>query len=245
MLCGASRGSRAALQDPQLGIDGHTSISQRKPVLYAGTFTLDAGRLQSWNNDSGHYLPPAALRQRNFSPRLWRLLPEERFIDFQKLNINEQSLLQAERGYETLGVGRPSTPPMPPGARALPPAPAADPLAAYLARPAQRERFDRLRQPGGDLWHFDWTGDPDQLPGTHEIFHRPGGGEAFNRFRNSFSPDTWVMQHNERPVKDAATTPPTPCWRNMPSSASDRASTGPCPTASSGITSPTWGRSTS
>ncbi|ANY15126.1 C80 family cysteine peptidase [Bordetella pseudohinzii] len=203
VLCGASRGSRAALQDPQLGIDGHTSISQRKPVLYAGTFTLDAGRLQSWNNDSGHYLPPAALRQRNFSPRLWRLLPEERFIDFQKLNINEQSLLQAERGYETLGVGRPSTPPMPPGARALPPAPAADPLAAYLARPAQRERFDRLRQPGGDLWHFDWTGDPDQLPGTHEIFHRPGGGEAFNRFRNSFSPDTWVMQHNERPVKDA------------------------------------------
>lgn len=63
-------------------VEGHTSLSMRAPVLYAGTLQFELGRLVSWSNGSGHYRPPASLASVNLIPAVQRLLPKEKFQDF-------------------------------------------------------------------------------------------------------------------------------------------------------------------
>jgi len=62
-------------------VEGHTSLSMRAPVLYAGTLQFEMGRLVSWSNGSGHYRPPASLATVNLIPAVQRLLPQEKFQD--------------------------------------------------------------------------------------------------------------------------------------------------------------------
>lgn len=63
------------------GIQGHTSITTRRDVLYAGELLFRNGRLEQWNNGSGHYKPDRELRHTNLTPMLKRLLPERLFKD--------------------------------------------------------------------------------------------------------------------------------------------------------------------
>ncbi|MDH7462148.1 hypothetical protein QEG73_12695 [Chitinophagaceae bacterium 26-R-25] len=61
-------------------IDGHTSLSYRADVLYAGELSFQYGELCKWTNESGHYRPSAMLRQTNLIPYLQRLLPVNKFV---------------------------------------------------------------------------------------------------------------------------------------------------------------------
>ncbi|WP_404992692.1 hypothetical protein [Cupriavidus pauculus] len=97
IYCGAQPGSEAGI-DPRFAVQGHTSLSGRADVLYAGEIQLVHGELLSWNNSSGHYSPPAALREPNLIPALARLLPPERFADVASLStILRRQRLQARR----------------------------------------------------------------------------------------------------------------------------------------------------
>lgn len=60
-------------------VHGHTSLSLGAPVLFGGSLCFDMGRLIGWQNDSGHYQPPEALRHLNLIPAVQRLLPEALF----------------------------------------------------------------------------------------------------------------------------------------------------------------------
>ncbi|MCI0151909.1 hypothetical protein KNO81_39390 [Paraburkholderia sediminicola] len=60
-------------------IDGHTSLTDRKDVLYAGELRLFNRRLLSWNHNSGHYRPNGELRHVNLIPAVRLLLPGHLF----------------------------------------------------------------------------------------------------------------------------------------------------------------------
>lgn len=76
VYCGASREPR----HPQhLQIQGHTSISHRADVLYAGELIFKNAKLLSWSNSSGHYKPQPELRHKNLLQPVKRLLPEHLF----------------------------------------------------------------------------------------------------------------------------------------------------------------------
>ena len=98
ILAAPPDGSKTA--EDQFKVQGHTSISHREDVLYAGHLTLDdEGNLKRWNNGSGHYLPPASLHQTNLLPELRSLLPSHLFIDYWSMNKEELNRDLAERGY--------------------------------------------------------------------------------------------------------------------------------------------------
>ncbi|MBE8595155.1 hypothetical protein [Xenorhabdus sp. BG5] len=59
-------------------VDGHTSISYRKLVRYAGTLSFQQGKLLMWSNASGHYKPPAEFRYLML-PYVRLLLPDYKF----------------------------------------------------------------------------------------------------------------------------------------------------------------------
>ena len=63
-------------------VEGHTSISMGRCVLYAGYLHIVMGNLIFWDNASGHYLPGAALHVSNLHPYVRRLLPDALFQDF-------------------------------------------------------------------------------------------------------------------------------------------------------------------
>lgn len=79
ILCGAPADSDAARHSPELRVEGHTSLSLRADVLFAGMLEFRMGELVRWTNDSGHYSPPANLRQKNLIPAVKLLLPEQLF----------------------------------------------------------------------------------------------------------------------------------------------------------------------
>lgn len=60
-------------------IHGHTSLTDRGDVLFAGMLRFDAGRLLSWNHSSGHYRPDEELRHVNLIPAVRLMLPERLF----------------------------------------------------------------------------------------------------------------------------------------------------------------------
>ncbi|WP_434007050.1 RHS repeat domain-containing protein [Pseudomonas corrugata] len=100
VYAGAPMGSPTA--EERFMVQGHTSLSRREDALYAGHVTLDEeGRLESWNNGSGHYLPPFALHKTNLLPAVQRLLPSELFVDYQNMTPEQRDRTFALRGYLT------------------------------------------------------------------------------------------------------------------------------------------------
>lgn len=70
--------------DRQFGVRGHTSLTHRQPVLYAGDVHFRHGCLTFWDNSSGHYCPDERRRLVNFSPVVRQLLPEDRFRPYRE-----------------------------------------------------------------------------------------------------------------------------------------------------------------
>ena len=97
IYCGVPSGAPGA--DRALTIEGHTSLSQRADVLYGGELLFERGRLLAWTNASGHYLPPASMRQTNLIPAVQRLLPDDRFQDFRNLAAEHRTRVLEGRGY--------------------------------------------------------------------------------------------------------------------------------------------------
>jgi hypothetical protein len=64
-------------------IMGHISLSRGHDVCYAGEMYFSSnGHLNSWSNDSGHYIPPANLHVTNIHPDLRQLLPPRFFKNY-------------------------------------------------------------------------------------------------------------------------------------------------------------------
>lgn len=96
----------------QFGVQGHTSLSQRKDVMYAGELVFDNGKLMSWGNSSGHYKPDQKLRHTNLLPSVKGMLPDDKFIDFwHEMTQAQRDAFLAMRGYTILNdpvpVGNP------------------------------------------------------------------------------------------------------------------------------------------
>jgi len=81
------------LSDKRVEIEGHTSITKWKPVLFAGDMTFNNGTLTTWTNNSGHYRPPSQLRRTNLSFNIKRMLPEHLFKEciFNDSNVPDLS----------------------------------------------------------------------------------------------------------------------------------------------------------
>ncbi|PHM46176.1 hypothetical protein Xmau_00573 [Xenorhabdus mauleonii] len=60
-------------------VQGHTSISYREPVILAGTLNFTNGKLISWTNASGHYLPPPEQRYLLVPYIRKEILPDNKF----------------------------------------------------------------------------------------------------------------------------------------------------------------------
>ncbi|WP_339504986.1 RHS repeat domain-containing protein [Pseudomonas sp. RL_105y_Pfl2_101] len=99
IYAGAPIGSTTV--EDQFKIQGHTSISLREDVLYAGHIILDQGKLESWNNGSGHYMPAPDLHQTNLLPAVQRLLPSSLFVDYRDMTPEQRDRTFALRGYLT------------------------------------------------------------------------------------------------------------------------------------------------
>ena len=97
----APRGSAGAVYAGS--VVGHTSISLRENVLYAGEIWFHHGQLHMWSNNSGHYKPPAALYATNLLPSVKLLLPQNKFVNsFSSSNISAANELLVARGYEVI-----------------------------------------------------------------------------------------------------------------------------------------------
>ncbi|TDN64599.1 hypothetical protein [Scandinavium goeteborgense] len=78
LYCGVSA-FKVKAQNKDFVVAGHTSLSKRADVMYAGDIIFVRGTLQEWTNGSGHYLPPARAHHTNLLPALRRLLPVTKF----------------------------------------------------------------------------------------------------------------------------------------------------------------------
>lgn len=58
---------------------GHTAISIGAAVYYAGEMEFTNGKLISWNNSSGHYMPPESRHKQVQQLKIGHLLPEDKF----------------------------------------------------------------------------------------------------------------------------------------------------------------------
>lgn len=103
IYCGAPTGSFVA-KNARFEIVGHTSLSYREDVLYAGEIFLEHGRLLSWSNGSGHYTPPAFIRSKNILPPLRLLLPDEKFVDFWNMTAAQRGPALEMRGYLDMAI---------------------------------------------------------------------------------------------------------------------------------------------
>ncbi|TWC46130.1 hypothetical protein FBY04_13332 [Pseudomonas sp. SJZ080] len=107
IYCGAlSRLNLAASEntiDPCFIIDGHTSLSNREDILFAGELFFKSNKLKSWNNGSGHYRPDAQRRYTNLIPAIQRLLPEDRFHDYFNMAPDQVQMRLVARGYTLIG----------------------------------------------------------------------------------------------------------------------------------------------
>lgn len=98
VYCGAPFGSADANRNS--GIQGHTSITKRAAVYFAGELHFRHGSLIRWTNGSGHYLPAASLRSSNLLPPVRLMLPENLFIDSFGPQTSDHRLLLEARGYD-------------------------------------------------------------------------------------------------------------------------------------------------
>ncbi|SUW65836.1 Uncharacterised protein [Buttiauxella agrestis] len=87
------------LSDNKRGIEGHTSLTKRKDVLFAGSLIFNNKELVSWSNDSGHYQPKSELRHINLLPHIKMLLPETLYIpiSFDQLSTGQHSVASSGR----------------------------------------------------------------------------------------------------------------------------------------------------
>jgi hypothetical protein len=99
IYCGVPESSIAAAADARFGIAGHTSLSYRKDVLFAGELFFERAELMSWTNGSGHYTPAASVRGLNLIPAVQRLLPDDRFTDYWNLTTAQARHHLQLRGY--------------------------------------------------------------------------------------------------------------------------------------------------
>jgi len=98
---GATRNEANLYVSPRMP---HAHLAGGRPVLYAGTAKLDAGKLDWWSNYSGTYQPVAEFRAQ-------AKLPVDKFVTWQKLQMRGVGL---QRGMLT---GRsPADTPTPPAA---------------------------------------------------------------------------------------------------------------------------------
>lgn len=58
---------------------GHTSITKKAPVIFAGAASFSQGRLTKWNNRSGHYKLAADAAHTQLLPWASRLLPMSKY----------------------------------------------------------------------------------------------------------------------------------------------------------------------
>lgn len=100
--CGATDKTAISNLKPHLSIIGHTSLSKRHDVLFAGELHFSKGHLISWSNESGHYRPPAQLRYSNLLPVVRLLLPNDLFIDYWCMTPSEKIKWHETRGYEIM-----------------------------------------------------------------------------------------------------------------------------------------------
>ncbi|WP_435951663.1 hypothetical protein [Dryocola sp. BD626] len=77
------------LSDNNWSVEGHTSLTKRRNVLFAGDLLFSHRKLIAWSNASGHYQPSSELRHRNLLPHIKLLLPEDlyREVDFRRSSI--------------------------------------------------------------------------------------------------------------------------------------------------------------
>lgn len=61
---------------------GHISISKGKDIYYAGEIFFNLGKIEYWNNASGHYCPLAEINRSNIHPELRSILPINLFKKF-------------------------------------------------------------------------------------------------------------------------------------------------------------------
>lgn len=85
VLCGVPKFDIMAnrFNQEKYGIYGHTSLSLRDDVLYAGEIYFGNGVLCMWTNKSGHYKPMAQTRLTNIIPSVQRILIPDAFVDHQ------------------------------------------------------------------------------------------------------------------------------------------------------------------
>ncbi|MGF6098088.1 hypothetical protein [Pseudomonas sp. 18175] len=70
-------------------VEGHSALTQglqtmkggTTDVRFAGTIYVEGGKPKFWTNESGHYQPPAQLRETNLTPAVKKILPEEKFVE--------------------------------------------------------------------------------------------------------------------------------------------------------------------
>lgn len=74
---GQRRGDTSLLVSPRLP---HAHLAAGRPVIYAGTARLEAGKLDWWSNFSGTYQPIAEFRAQ-------AALPVDKFITWQRLQL--------------------------------------------------------------------------------------------------------------------------------------------------------------
>ncbi|WP_277207034.1 hypothetical protein [Vibrio misgurnus] len=95
ILCGSQ------VEDFNCRVQGHTSLSKREDVLFAGEVLFKEGKLTKWTNCSGHYQPQADTRIDSLIPYVKTLLPEDKFVnvfDGEKFNCDIETL--KGRGYQ-------------------------------------------------------------------------------------------------------------------------------------------------
>lgn len=102
VLCAAPQGSEVG-RDARFGVHGHTSISLRADVLYAGGLEFEGGELRRWTNGSGHYAPHARLHPVNLIPAVRLLLPPDRFTDIAQMDAAQTREQLTLRGYAVMG----------------------------------------------------------------------------------------------------------------------------------------------
>lgn len=78
-------------------ISGHTSLTNREDVLFAGELKFVNNRLVSWSNRSGHYQPASALRHINILPHISLLLPEHLYTDINFSELCTSSIAHSAR----------------------------------------------------------------------------------------------------------------------------------------------------
>jgi hypothetical protein len=98
---GATRNEASLYVSPRMP---HAHLAGGRPVLYAGTAKLDAGKLDWWSNYSGTYQPVAEFRAQ-------AKLPVDKFVNWQKLQMQGVGM---QRGM--LNDRRPMEMPAPPAA---------------------------------------------------------------------------------------------------------------------------------